>query len=62
MRPRVMPVRTVAELPSATWQLTGLISARGAELTAVEARAVARVLAAGAELTDPRAWAATPLC
>lgn len=50
-RPRVLPVRTVADLPPATWQLTQLIAARGAELTAVEARAVARVLAAGVELT-----------
>jgi hypothetical protein len=50
VRPRVLPVRTVADLPDATCQLTGLISARGAELTAVEARAVARVLAAGVEL------------
>jgi len=44
-------VRSVAELPAATRHLTALLTARGPALTAVEARAVARTLATGADLT-----------
>lgn len=44
-------VRDVGELPPATRHLTALLTARGPALTAVEARAVARTLAAGADLT-----------
>jgi len=44
-------VRNVAELPAATRHLTALLTARGPALTAVESRAVARTLAAGAHLT-----------
>ena len=43
-------VRSVAELPAATRHLTAMLTARGPALTAVEARAVARTLAAGADL------------
>ena len=48
---RVPLVGTVAALPDATRHLTALLAGRGAELTALEARAVARALADGAELT-----------
>ncbi len=44
-------VRDVAELPAATRHLTALLTATGPALTAVESRAVARTLAAGADLT-----------
>jgi len=44
-------VRNVDELPAATRHLTAMLTARGPALTAVEARAVARTLAAGAHLT-----------
>ena len=44
-------VRSVAELPAATRHLSALLTARGPALTAGEARAVARTMAAGADLT-----------
>ncbi len=44
-------VRNVAELPAATRHLSTLLTARGPALTAAESRAVARTLAAGADLT-----------
>lgn len=49
--PRVRPVRTVGELPNATRNLAALVAGRGAKLTALEARAVARALTEGVDLT-----------
>lgn len=48
---RVRPVRTVGQLPTATRHLAALVAGRGAQLTVLEARAVARVLAEGFDLT-----------
>jgi hypothetical protein len=50
-QPRVRPVRTVGELPNATRHLAALVAGRGADLTALEARAVARALTEGVDLT-----------
>lgn len=49
--PHVRPVRTVGELPNAIRHLAALVAGRGAKLTALEARAVARALTEGVDLT-----------
>lgn len=44
---RPIPVRGIRDIPQATLQLATMIEARGADVTAVEARAAARLLAEG---------------
>lgn len=58
--PSVAPrVRSIADLPGATRQLSRLLIARGADVTAVEVRSAARVVTEGLDITA-RAIAGTP--
>ncbi|MDP9496638.1 MAG: hypothetical protein M3P46_03055 [Actinomycetota bacterium] len=50
-RPRITPVRSLGDLPEATATLTALLQHRGADLTALEARATLQALTAGVDLT-----------